>query len=404
MKSERNAMVVLVPTFVIMLATGAGCFSERSFGARETQFAQVQLAQAAEPWDTRRWIEETMPVMSLHLPPDRRQTITWSTASEADGRPINVWEYYGLNQRWLDSLVFNRIGLEETAQVSPSGKRANKCTDWPGFVAIEIPMSDGLKLCAVIAPPIEGSADNQSYIIETHGLFCAQEGYDARNMSQALRRYGHWVVAIEMRDHGRTATRNPSAPMTFGASEVRDLIEVARWLRTERGARRVGLLSFSMTAQQSITAAWVDSDALELEQEMNPASPILRAMPRPATQPAFDAIIAVCPPTNLLSYAQSLDARRYSMIESPVRAAFQQRIAERLRAQGERPTHSMWAYVRHELGRSAWADRYTSSDAMIVDLVNFIDFSGDDWQLGARRLEHVRCPLLIVATANDPLG
>jgi predicted alpha/beta-fold hydrolase len=264
-------------------------------------------------------------------------------------------------------------------------------------------MPDGIKLHARIAEPIESDC-GESYIVETHGLFCGQEGYEARNLSEALRRWGHHVVAIEMRGHGQTEQAYPSYPMSFGASEVRDLLEVARWLRQERGAKRIGLLSYSITAQQAMAAAWVDGGGVVLEPENLRQSPIFRNLPGPSEEPLYNAgIIAVAPPTNLLEYADTLE-QRYTVLESPVRATFQYRIAQRLQAQGEPPAHSMWAFARHELARSGWGAQYADADSALRDVVGLVDFSGDGWERGADRLERVRTPLLIIASVNDPLG
>ena len=382
--------------------TAGCCLSEQSFTVRDEQLLPppVTVEQAALPM--RAWTEETIPALRAYLEPDEPSPITCAAMQRADGSEIDVYQLYRLNARLLDSFIGNARGIQETAQVSPPGDEPRR-SEWPGYASVQIPMSDGMQLCARLAPP-RGRDAGGSYVVETHGLFAAQEGHEAHNISEALRRQGHHVLAIEMRGHGETGRLNPGFPMTFGASEVRDLLEVARWLRQAHGARRVVLLSYSITAQQAMTAAWVDATAFDPRETAKSArSPIMLGLPAPAAQQAYDGIIAVCPPTNLLEYADSLE-RRYLIIESPVRATFQQRIAERLRAQGERATHSMWKFVRHELRRSEWAGRYADDDAMIADVVQFIDFSGDDWEVGRRRLERVRTPLLIIATANDPLG
>lgn len=404
-----NAAFVIT---VILSVLVDGCFSERSFTVPEDRLVTwVQptppAAPAAETLDARAWADVAAALFQPRLPPQGGGRVVLTAAMVRDplypGYAVNVYRRYHRNGRWLDTLPGNPTGLQQTAQVSPAGdERAPAGESWAGFEEVTIPMSDGLKLCARIAEPLGRDGDD-SYVVETHGLFCGQEGYEARNMSDALRRYGHHVVAIEMRGHGQTEKLNRDRPMTFGASEVRDLIEVARWLRAERGAKRVGLLSFSITAQQALAAAWVDGGAAAAEVAAGSGSPILAGMPAPTDHPAYDAIIAVAPPLNLVAYADSLE-RPYNMLESPVRATFQYRIAQRLAAQGERPAHSMWQFARHELGRSEWADRYADGDAMIADLTAFIDFSGDRWTAGARRLSAVRCPVLIVASANDPLG
>ena len=386
-------------------AFGAGgCFSERSFVVPEAQlFPAAQVAGAAGHSTTQNFVDHAAPPMTRNLPADRRVVLTGAAARNADGNPVDVWNVFGIDPAALDKLLGNLPGLQATANVSPPGKIDAVAERWPGFACVEIPMPDGLRIYARIAPPLDPNA-NGSYIVLTHGLFAAQRGCDARNLADALRRYGHHVVAIEMRGHGETGRLNPRYPTTFGASEVRDLIEVARWLRDTRAAKRVGLLSFSITAQEAMTAAWVDGDG-GLADEL--PSPVFSNLPRPRPQPAYDAIVAVCPPINLVDYADSLE-RRYMTFDSPVRATFQQRILDRMIAAGAaKPSCSMWDYARFELSRTRFARQYPNSDALLNDVLRLVDFRGGrkgDWRIGARRLDHVRTPLLVVATADDPLG
>ena len=96
------------------------------------------------------------------------------------------------------------------------------------------------------------------------------------------------------------------------------------------------------------------------------------------------------------------------MWQSPVRATFQQRIIARMTAAGApHPTYSMWEYARFELARTSFAPRYPTPDALLNDVIRLVDFRGGrrgDWSVGVRRLERVRTPLLVIATADDPLG
>ena len=402
-RAHRRAAALALAVGSAAFCAG-GCFSERSFVVPDAQMVPAKtIAGDAGHTSARHWTEHAAVAMSCNFPADRRTVLTETAACDASGKPVDAWRVFGINPTALDKLLGNLTGLQETAKVSPPGNRDGDAERWPGFTCREIPMSDGLRIYARMAPPLEAEDnDDGSYIVVTHGLFSNQQGYEARNVAEALRRFGHHVVAIEMRGHGETGRLNPRYPTTFGASEVRDLIEVARWLRDTRGAKRVGLLCFSITAQEGMTAAWADSDAIYEEAP----SPMINGLPRPRSRPAYDAIVAVCPPLNLVDYADSLE-RRYTMLQSPVRATFQQRIAARMIAAGAKPTWSMWEYARFELSRTRWAAQYPNTEAMRDDLLRLVDFRGGrggDWRIGASRLERVRTPLLVVATANDPLG
>jgi pimeloyl-ACP methyl ester carboxylesterase len=150
-----------------------------------------------------------------------------------------------------------------------------------------------------------------------------------------------------------------------------------------------------------MAAAWVDGGGAIAEDQQ---SPIIRSLPRPDPLPAYNGgIIAICPPINIISYANSLE-KPHLMLDSPVRCVFQQHVRARFIAMGHVPDTSMWRYVSFELARSVRRGWYGTDQAFVSDTLKFIDFSGDNWRQGAQRLEYVRSPLLVIHAVNDPLG
>jgi predicted alpha/beta-fold hydrolase len=387
---------------LVLLPLLAGCFSEGSFPMVETEltpFPVRDVVMSRRP-DTMSWVEAYAPRLEPRLPAGQRGALTRSTVVLPDGATIDVMRHFHTSAANVDNIFGNYRGLAPTAQVIPADENEDAAINWIGFEPVQIRMRDQLPMVGYLAAPTRRPIPG-SYIVITHGLFGSQAGHDAHNVADAMRALGHHVLAVEMRGHGATGKLNPQYPILFGAGEVDDLLTLSRWLRQEQHATRVGLISFCITAQEAMAAAWVDGGGAATENE---DSPIIRSLPRPDALPAYNGgIVAICPPMNLISYADSLETR-HNIFQSPVRSTFENRVAARFAAFGRAPETSMWKYVSFELSRSARCAEYANDRAFLTDTLSFIDFSGDGWKTGARRLEHVRTPLLVIHAANDPLG
>jgi pimeloyl-ACP methyl ester carboxylesterase len=145
-----------------------------------------------------------------------------------------------------------------------------------------------------------------------------------------------------------------------------------------------------------LLAAWIDSDS-SMRQRTD--SPLYRGLPEMQSVPAFDAgMLLISPAVNLVEYADSLDEPR-TTLGSPVRAAFQNRAAARMRERGKARTGNFWAYVRQELERSHWRSEYASYPELLAGATEMLDFTGPGWN----RLRTVRAPVLVVQSADDPV-
>ena len=56
------------------------------------------------------------------------------------------------------------------------------------------------------------------------------------------------------------------------------------------------------------------------------------------------------------------------------------------------------------ISRGGFAAAYGSFERAYAALMRFIDWSRDDWAVGAARADNFRVPVLVLAAANDPLG
>ena len=384
--------------FLVCLLPLGGCFSERSFPMRQNEMVPHESLcspQSIRGLGARQWAAEVNCRLSKLLPDDGAPPLTTPDLRSASGRPISVQSHFGVSQQDTDDVLLNLSGLQYTAQVVPVVEPRGKFCDWPGFVRIGIPVGRGCVLSAVMAEPI-GRDLGDSYIVLGHGLFGRQYGHDQHNVLSALRRMGHHAVGLEFRGHGMTETQQPEFPMTFGLDEARDLIAVSDYLRSHYGAKWVGYFGYSLTSHSGLLASWIDSDRSLRERT---DSPLYRDLPGLHPVPAFDAgMLLFSPAINLVEYGDSLDEPR-SLIGSPVRAAFQNRAAERLREKGKTRTGSFWMYVRQELERSHWMSEYRSFPDLVADATEMLDFTGPGWS----RLRSVRAPVLIVQSADDPV-
>ncbi len=363
---------------------------------------------------TRQWAAEANAALACLLPAGERVPLTTEDlAHEGAGgwRVTDVYRYFDVNPAHVDSLLHNLDGLEQTAEVSAPPSVIDGIghlfrPPWKGFQDVEIPVGSGITLYGRIgAPDVKDPGVHEipgSYVVITHGLFGSLDGVDMANEAEALRRAGHHVLAMEMRGHGETKAEHPEYTVSFGINESADLLAVAQWLKTKHHATRVGLVSFSLTGYEALLTAWLDGTHAVTEFD---ESPLLHALPRHMSEePAFNAgMFIVSPPVDLVEIADRFDTH-YTMWTGPCKALFQQHVAERMALIQQEPSYNLWAWAASEFRRSSWMAEYPDFAALKRDLLRFLNLSAEGWEEGARRMENIRVPVLILAAANDPLG
>lgn len=382
-----------------------GCLGEESFPMVEADLIRPVAADFFPSTDqrptTREWAVAAHKRLHPLLPASAQPAMTTDEMAAPAGGVADVGARFGLNPAHLDSIFFNFKGILHTAQVLSGGFRnAGRTPTWPGFTPVEIPMDDGLKMCARWAPPT-GTDLGGSWVVIAHGLFGSIDGADPLNHAEALRAFGHHVLAIEMRGHGDTNVLAPAYPIEFGVTESRDLLATSRWLRQTQQARRVGLVTFCSTSHHALITAWLDGRDPTHEDK---STPIFGSVAPPLAQPAFNAgILAVSPPVDLVATTDRQDVPHCLLCE-PAKASLTAKTEQRMQECGYPISHVLWKMVEHELCRSQWKAQYPDYPALIKDVVRFVNFHADDWREGVRRMERVRSPLLILHAANDPLA
>jgi predicted alpha/beta-fold hydrolase len=412
-------------TFLLLAALAfGGCFSEQSFPMnpkRAMTFTRQEIEPDAQPVSARHWVERAAE-LAVGLLPDGPDALLTTDQLSKNGQPIDVYQFFDINPDNLDDLLTNLDGLEQTAQVvSPERELDAKGhllrPKWDHFVDVEVPGEDGTPLYGRLSEPLQHEArktkqaraipganavaDSETYIIITHGLFGSIDGLDMLNQVNAFRTAGYHVLALEMRGHGETQCRHPEATLSFGIRESGDLVSAANWLKTKYHAKRVGLVTFSLGGYEGLLTAWLDG-----------AHPVtrfehigfLKDLPQPKPEPAFNAgMIIVSSPVDIISTADRFD-KPMSLLDAPLKATFQEHIAKRVASYGETPTRSMWGLAEREYDRAGWSAKYGNFNTIKPELVDFLDFKADDWEEGVRRMDNVRVPVLMINSANDPLG
>ena len=398
-RSRRHVAEVVLLSVSLLLTTG--CLTERSFPMHERDLRHIAPQEVKEhgvTLSTRAWAAKVHEELRPLLP----MTVRGALLTD-DLRGVDVYAHYGIVRQTLDSVVANFQGINRSAAVVPSANTFND-TKWPGYAPVEIVMDDGLPLSVRLAAPA-GREIEGSYVVVAHGLFGQSAGYRQYDLCQALRAFGHHVVTVDMRGHGETGRLHPEYPITFGLDEPRDLLTVSRFLRVKLHADRIGLVGFSMGAHQALMTAWLDGDSSLPDSSTvasgSSPSPITVALHRPPARPAFDGgIFVISPVLNMVEYADSLNTR-HTVVDSPVRAIFQDKVEARMRQFGAKPSRSMWDLMEEELRRSSWAKRYKNYWSLMDDNLSFIDFCAHG--SGAHRMESARVPVLIIQAADDPI-
>lgn len=349
----------------------------------------------------REWVVGAHSPTAKTLPRNAREALFPQTLRDHQGQPLEIYPYLGLNPALLDSIYGNPSGVLYSARLAGPPPGTDPSPPWQGFTDVTVPLCDGAKLHLRLGTPEPPDEIRGSYVVITHGMFGSLEGVGMLNHVQALRRAGHHVLAIEMRGHGQTSESSAHLPMTFGLKETADLLAIARWLKTEHHARRVGLVAFSVSGFESLLAAWLDAAPLA---PADAARPILRYVPTPAAEPAFNGgMFIISAPVGIHTMAQVLE-QRWHKLQAPVKYTFQQRVEQRLREFGDPAPRDLWDFVIAELRRDGWVRAYGSKAKLRADMDWFLDLQRNNWAAGAHRMEAVRVPILILSAANDPLG
>lgn len=106
---------------------------------------------------------------------------------------------------------------------------------------VVIPCRDGVRLQALVNPPIGGG--RAPLVVLIHGWLGRADSPYLRRASVALHRAGFSVARLLLRDHGGTAHLNEEM---FHAARIVEVVDACNWLAERYGTDRSGLMGFSL--------------------------------------------------------------------------------------------------------------------------------------------------------------
>lgn len=179
--------------------------------------------------------------------------------------------------RWFFALAGFVLGLATAVSayiartmIAPSRQQLNLTPQSMGltFEDVEFPAQDGLRVSGWFIPSVSEIGGSRATIILVHGWQWNRLGFDGSNLVANisgsepvdlmrlivdLNAGGYNVLAIDLRNHGESATAHP---VTFGQSEAKDLLGALEYLedRDDIDMDRIGVMGFSIGANAILFA------------------------------------------------------------------------------------------------------------------------------------------------------
>jgi predicted alpha/beta-fold hydrolase len=379
----------------LLVAAGVGCCG--CFFQISHPFDPEELrrptAEGLAGLPARSWVPAALDRLADLLPQSARAAVTGDQLAAGNPNPGDLCGLHGCLPESVGSPFANFSGLLCAAQCGDEVTRdpslaVKPVVEWPGFSFVEIPVEPGVRLAARFAAqpaarPIAGSGDA---VILVHGLFGSLNEYLFRDLAAALRHAGFAVLGLEMRGHGRTEEMRPDVPMMFGLVEPADILAAADWLRAAQGARRIGAVGFSIGGFQCLLAACRD------------------AAERDGTGLRLNGgVVAVSPVVDLAAAIELLSGDP-GFFDNPAVYTMQTRTHKRMALyRAPTPSRRLDELIPFEIRRSTRPELFPDRERFFRDVLPTIDFRGPGWARGVRKMESLRCPVLLLHGVNDPV-
>lgn len=253
---------------------------------------------------------------------------------------------------------------------------AGRPRTWEGlpFAPVSVPATDGLSLTGRRSTGAPGAP----MVVVVHGLLDSHGSSYVVELSEALRRMGFHVVALDVRDHGGLRGKGPTT--SLGPAEGRDLLAAVRAL-TKGEDVSVGLLGLSFGG---VCVAHAAHEATRAG-----AAQLLRG-----------GVMTIASPLDMRELVEGFDARAHEPVLPGRRARFIQQGARKV-------------LIRH-LGLRVPADAPRSARRSIrafVDEVVAPSYADGDLSAWLDRtrvtradlLGQLEVPTLLVHSEDDPL-
>ena len=392
----------------LLLTLNPGCFSD--FAERSCQMDpedSVSLsARPAEDSDspsTRGWLTFANRQLSNLLPAGAAGPLVTEQLVRTDGKPIDVFNHFGINPDGLQTLLMNSRGLKYSAQASSRDYFIERqASPWPGFediwVPMQLPTADKLSLSGRLgyARDAQGNIKDAVCLVILPGMFGDHGVRRSQDLAIPLREAGFHVLSLELRGHGQTEKRYPRMHHAFGAFETDDLMQVSDWLEGQPHVLRTGLIAFCWNANIALLAAWYDGSM--------PDDPLISSTIR-RNLVAYDShmrrfsagIMAISPIVRGEVLMDELDHAR-ARWKHPLYAAIQDTIRDRMKRKGYPVTGSLRQLMDDEYG--GYNVPMTHGLLEGYSMLRLVDYKN---QSAGNKLEFARMPVIILHGADDPL-
>jgi len=136
------------------------------------------------------------------------------------------------------------------------------------YETVQFPARDGFRVAGWFVPSPSSQEAPKPAVMVVHGWQWNRLGYAADNLLadltgskqvnllgliKSLHNDGYHVLAIDLRNHGQSAS---APPVTFGQSEAKDILGAVAYLhgRAEIAPEQIGVIGFSMGANAALFA------------------------------------------------------------------------------------------------------------------------------------------------------
>jgi pimeloyl-ACP methyl ester carboxylesterase len=259
MDLARTVGVLLLP-----LVTACG-FEEKPWPMRPQDHVLISIPgpdeRQAMAGSTRKWLEHSHRQIEHLLTERGRLVMLTDDMVDAEGRPRDVYRYFGRDPAHGNLLRKNWYGLLHTAQAASRAPAISKpLNPWPGYSQVWIPVGDDVELSGWLGFAEEdGRPREADCIVMVPGFLGDNAVSRTEYVSHSLQRAGFHVLALELRGHGHTDLRYPDVYYNFGVIEMQDMLKVSEWLEDNYPQiRRTGMLSFCWGGNLAMLTAWYD--------------------------------------------------------------------------------------------------------------------------------------------------
>lgn len=387
---------------LLLLFVTACAFEEKPWPMRPQDHVLISIPSPDErqamAGSTRKWLEHTHRQIEHLLTERGRLVMLTDDMLDADGRPRDVYQYFGRDPAHGNLLGKNWYGLLHTAQAASRAPAITEPLDpWPGYSQVWIPVADDVELSGWLGfAEQNGRPREADCIVMVPGFLGDNAVSRTQYVSHSLQRAGFHVLALELRGHGHTDLRYPDVYYNFGVIEMQDMLKVSEWLEDNYPQiRRTGMLSFCWGGNLAMLTAWYDGRQPDDPSITDRLAPFLDP---PSRRHHYTAgILAFAP---VLAWEEVLDTCDHAngVFTNPSAYFLQQFVQERMIRKGHpEVSGNLRHLIAYEFSRSFFGPSLPIADG--YQALRFLPYRGLPH---GDKMERARVPVLIVNSINDP--